>query len=103
MRPPDAADVRAAVAFMENAVRNNTDAVEFANSARHLVPADVLRFIQRVGIDEFLNHVVEPGSALTTQRGRNFARMVAKVLLEGVPGAMPQVAVDVAAPAGAEA
>jgi hypothetical protein len=84
-RPPDAAEVAIAVNFMESAIQNNTDPAQFAATARSLIPGDILRFIQHVGVDEFLNKVarLEPGSPLTTQTGRNFARAVGKQLLEG--------------------
>ena len=81
----DPAEVAIAINFMENAVRNGTSPEEFAKTARNLVPTDILEFIAAVGVDDFLNQVahLEPGSPLTTQNGRNFARGVAKYLLEG--------------------
>jgi hypothetical protein len=85
-RPPDPGEVAIAINFMENALKNNTDPAQFAATARNLIPGDILRFIAHVGVDDFLNKVanLEPGSPLTTQTGRNFARAVAKQLLEGV-------------------
>lgn len=83
-RRPKAAEVKLAVKFMENALNSpGTTPETFARGARNLVPSDVLSFIQRVGIDNFLNQVVEPGSPLTTIRGRQFARAVAQILLHG--------------------
>lgn len=82
-RPPDAGEVKIAITFMENAAQNGTDPKQFASSMRSLVPQDIVRFIHRVGVDQFLNSVVEPGSILTTQRGRNFVRSAFKVLIEG--------------------
>lgn len=82
-RPPDAGEVKIAITFMENAAQNGTDPRQFASSMRSLVPQDIVRFIHRVGVDQFLNSVVEPGSILTTQRGRNFVRSAFKVLIEG--------------------
>lgn len=86
-RPPDAKEVSLAIRFMESALSNGTDPAAFAQTARSMIPADILRYIAAVGVDEFLNGVarLEPGSPLTTQNGRNFARAVGKVLLEGVP------------------
>lgn len=82
-RPPEAAEVKIAITFMENAAQNGTDPKQFASSMRSLVPQDILRFVHRVGVDQFLNSVVEPGSVLTTQRGRNFVRSAFKALMEG--------------------
>lgn len=89
VRPPSAKEVKLAVSFMENAVKNGTDPVKFAATARNLVPTDVLKFIQRVGIDKFLETVAEPGSALATIRGRQFARAVAAALVGGEVMPMP--------------
>lgn len=80
---PKGKDVAIAVNFMENAVRNGTPPEKFAQTARSLVPGDILALIHRVGIDTFLDKVVQPGSVLTTLRGRQFARAVAQVLLTG--------------------
>ncbi|MBT8452997.1 MAG: keratin [Deltaproteobacteria bacterium] len=84
-RPPDKDEVAIAINFMEGAIRNNTEPAQFAATARNLIPGDILRFIAKVGVDQFLNTVanLEPGSPLTTQTGRNFARAVGKHLLEG--------------------
>jgi len=84
-RPPDAAEVAIAVNFMENAIRNNTDPAVFGATARNLIPGDILAYIHQVGVDVFLNKVarLESGSPLTTMKGRQFARSVAKYLLEG--------------------
>jgi hypothetical protein len=85
-----------AVNFMENAVRNGTDPTKFAQTARNLVPGDVLSFIQRVGIDTFLDKVIDANSPLASVRGRQFARQVAKILVQGeTPPAPPALeAVD---------
>lgn len=85
MRKPAASEVGMAVKFMESAIQNGTAPEAFAATARSMIPTDILVYIQHVGIDEFLNKVavLEPGSPLTTQRGRNFARAVARVLLTG--------------------
>jgi hypothetical protein len=82
--PPDPADVKIAITFMENALKNNTTPAQFAQSARNLVPGGILQFIHAVGIDQFLNSVkLDVGSPLTGIRGRTFARNVFKILLEG--------------------
>lgn len=88
MRAPAPADVRIAVQFMEGAINNNTSPEAFGATAKSLIPGDILNYIRHVGIDEFLNKVakLETGSPLTTQRGRTFARAVAKFLLEGSTG-----------------
>ncbi len=83
VRPPKPAEVQTAVEFMENAMKAGAKPETFAATARSLVPGDVLAFIQRVGIDNFLDKVVKPGSALATIRGRQFARTVAKILVGG--------------------
>jgi hypothetical protein len=87
-RPPKASEVKAALAFMENAIRSNADPAMFGATARNLIPSEILAYMQQVGIDEFLNNAkLEIGSPLTTQAGRNFARRVFKYLTEGVTGA----------------
>lgn len=99
---PAAKDIKRAVDFMENAVKNNTSPAAFASAARNLVGADVLKFIQRVGIDKLLDTVVEPGSPLTTVRGRQFARQVAATLVGGSEvAAAPAAAAPVPAPVAA--
>lgn len=83
VRAPDPEDVKMAITFMEGALQNGQDPEQFARTAASLIPADILRYIQKVGVDEFLNKVasLEPGSPLTQQHGRNFARKVGKVLI----------------------
>lgn len=85
MRKPDASDVSMAVRFMEGAINNNTPPEKFGVTARSMIPGDILAYIGHVGVDEFLNKVakLESGSPLTTIKGRQFARQVAKFLLEG--------------------
>jgi hypothetical protein len=82
--PPDADDVKMAIGFMENAIRGNADPASFGATARNLVSADILRYLQAVGIEQFLASVqLDPGSPLTTVRGRIWARKVFKFLTEG--------------------
>ena len=88
VRAPKPDEVKMAVTFMENAVRNGTEPEKFARGARNLVPGDVLSFIQRVGVDAFLDKVVDASSPLASVRGRQFARAVAKILVQGE--AMPE-------------
>lgn len=93
----DPAEVVAAVAFMEAAVRNNTDPVTFAESVRSMIPKPILDRIRAIGIDKFLaEHAkLEPSSPLTTQMGRNFIRKVARILIEGTAEEPPAEAVPV--------
>ena len=85
-QPPTQQEVQLAVDFMQNALASNTEPAQFAATARNLVPEPILAYIQAVGIDVFLNKVarLEPGSPLTMQHGRNFAREVVKHLFGGV-------------------
>lgn len=89
IREPEPDEIEAAIKFMEGAIQNNRDPEQFAQSAASLIPQDVLRYIQKVGVDHFLNHVassfLEPGSPLTQQHGRNFARQVGKALIGDAP------------------
>ena len=85
-QPPTQQEVQLAVDFMTNALAANTEPAQFAATARNLVPEPILAYIQAVGIDVFLNKVARlpPGSPLTQQHGRNFAREVVKHLFGGV-------------------
>lgn len=86
LRQPDKTEVSIAIRFMEAAISNGTDPAVFAHSARASIPADILAYIEAVGVDTFLNETaqLDQDSVLRTQAGRNFARAVAKVLLEGM-------------------
>lgn len=80
-------EVGAAIQFIENAARNNTDPVTFASSARGMIPGAILDALGKQGVDKFLDAVNLPeGSILQTQAGRNWARKVAKALTEVQPG-----------------
>lgn len=92
VKAPSAKDMKMAITFMENALKAGTDPVKFAQSARNMVPGDVLTFVQRVGIDAIISKAVDPSSNLATIRGRQFARAVAAALVGDVP---PTVAVAV--------
>lgn len=86
-RPPDAKEMKMAISFMENALARNAPPEDFARTAIALVPADVIAYLQAVGIEKFLNSAGLPaGSPLTTVRGRQFARAVARVFQEGAAG-----------------
>lgn len=84
-RMPTQAEVKIATNFMESALQNETDPAQFAATVRNLMPGDILAYIRHAGIDAFMSEVarLEPGSPLTTQRGKNFIRGVEKHLLEG--------------------
>jgi len=86
-RKPTAGEVKAAIAFLENSMKNGTDDAKVAmvsRAAQSLVPGDVLAFIQSVGPDVFFNKAgLDAGSPLTTVRGRQFVRQVFKNLFEG--------------------
>ena len=84
IRPPAPHEVALAVSAMEGAFANATPPEVFAQTARALVPTDILRYIEAQGVDNFLNEVakLEPGSPLRNQAGREYMRQVAKVLLE---------------------
>lgn len=75
--------------FMESALANDADPGEFVRTARSLVPEVVSGPVQTLlksqGADAFLALVTEvsPGSPLVSgQRGRNWVRKVAAILLE---------------------
>lgn len=85
MRAPDEAEIAAAIAFMESAFESGTPPDDFARSAKSMVPQPILAYIEQVGVDDFLNKVarLDQKSPFRQQTGRNWARAVAKVLLEG--------------------
>lgn len=79
-------DIKVAVGFMENAVRNNQDPIQFAESAKSMVPGDILLVIKQMGVEEFLTKVakVDESSPLMSMAGKNFLRKVVNYLLKGV-------------------
>lgn len=81
--PLDPATVKTAIEYMEGAFRAGTEAKMFADTARPMIPANVLAAIRELGIDEFLAKVaqLDATSPLATQGGRNWRRNVAKHLL----------------------
>jgi hypothetical protein len=85
-RKPNAQETKIAVTFIENAIRNGTDPQVFAESAKSVIPADLLRYLESEGVDSFLSDVaqLESSSPLRSQNGRNWIRKVAKYLIEGV-------------------
>jgi hypothetical protein len=83
-RPPDAMELTMAVKFMEAASSNGTKPEDFAATARTAISADILAYVEKAGVDEILNAAnLDPTSPLRTQAGRNWARAVARILLEG--------------------
>ena len=83
-RAPDAGEMKIAVSFMEAALRNGTTPEQFGATARNMVPSDILDYLHGVGIEQFLDGAkLESGSPLTTMRGRQFVRAVAKFLSGG--------------------
>jgi len=80
------ADVKIAVNLLEGAFKNGTDPTVFAESARSMVPGDILGVVKQIGVDAFLKDVaqLDSSSPLATMGGRNFLRKVVKYLTEGV-------------------
>jgi hypothetical protein len=85
---PSDDEVKTAIRFMEAAFTAGTDSATFANSAKAMIPQNILKYMETVGVDTFLNEVavLEQGSPLRNQAGRTYMREVAKFLLEGIPG-----------------
>ncbi len=83
---PSPSEVKIAITFMENAFTSGTSPTDFAMSAKSMIPGSILKYMESVGIDKFLNEVanLDSGSPLRNQAGRTFMREVAKFLLEGV-------------------
>jgi hypothetical protein len=84
-RPPDAAEMKIAISFLESAVNSNkTTPEDCVRAARSLIPTDVVQYLQSVGFEKFLSTANLPvGSILTQQRGRNFIRAMARILATG--------------------
>jgi hypothetical protein len=84
---PDPSDVKMAINFMESAFTAGTSAADFAASAKSMIPQNIIKYMESVGVDTFLNEVavLEQGSVLRNQTGRTYMREVAKFLLEGIP------------------
>lgn len=80
------ADVKIAVNLLEGAFKNGTDPVTFAESARSMVPGDILGVVKQIGVDAFLKDVaqLDSTSPLATMGGRTFLRKVVKYLTDGV-------------------
>jgi hypothetical protein len=89
-RRPDATEMKLAITFMENAIRGGATPEAFGRTAAAMIPADILTYMHSVGIEKFLASApIEQGSPLTSIRGRQFARSVAKFLAEGSTGEPP--------------
>lgn len=79
----DAATAQGAVAFIEQALKNNADPKDFAQTIRSMVPGSIIESIKVDGIESFMQRfggAVTEGSVLNTQVGLNFLRRVAKFL-----------------------
>lgn len=89
-------EVATAVTFMEQSIINGTDPRQFAESARSMVPKQVMAALKAQGVDAFLAQTaqLQDGSPLATQNGRNWARKVARYLIEGGPQAPEAEAVE---------
>lgn len=88
VKPPklDQAEVDMAVRFIENAITSGTPASVFAASAKVMIPGDILKYIEIVGVDQFLVSLsgkLGQDSRLRTPEGRAFIKEVARILLEG--------------------
>jgi hypothetical protein len=85
---PTPVQVKLAITFAEGAFSNGTPPETFAQSARSSVPGHLLDYINKVGVDTFLNEVANLAqeSPLRTQAGRNYMRQVAQFLLGGESG-----------------
>lgn len=84
VKAPDPAEIAMAIPFMESAATNGTDPAQFVESARSLISADVIAYIEKVGIDELLGSVELPNTSIfRSMQGRNWIREVARILVEG--------------------
>jgi hypothetical protein len=79
-RPPNAAEVKLAVEFLESAFSNGKKPEDIARTATAVMPGPVLRYLKAGGVDTILANVAnfKGGSPLTTQLGRKFVRDIAK-------------------------
>lgn len=82
---PPRAEVKTAIGLVENAIRNETDPVNFASTARSLLPGSIINEIAKIGIDKWLESVakLEESSPINSMAGRSWLRKVAKILTEG--------------------
>lgn len=84
VREPTHDEIGLAVTFLETAIASEQAPADFAETARHLIPAEIKAFISRVGIDGFLDAIspnLTDDSLLKTMKGRRYAREVASLLL----------------------
>jgi len=84
-RAPTPDEMEMAVNFINNAIRSgNTTAEQFARTAQALIPHDVIAYLGSVGVDRFFSQAkLEPGSPLTSIKGRQFVRQVHRFLMTG--------------------
>lgn len=72
-----------AIAYLERAFSGNQDPEIFAQTARPVIPEEIMQSIQTLGIDVFFAKVAKLPSAspLATQAGKNWIRKVGKALV----------------------
>lgn len=100
--PIDPAEMQKAIGFLESAYANGTAPQMVAMSAKNLVPASILQYLSRVGVDQFLDSVgLQDNSPLSSVAGRLWVRQLAQVLLQGYVD--PEAAADTPAEGPAEA
>ncbi len=82
---PSDEDIRNAITFLEGTLVNGMSPEIVGQTARNLIPSEILNYMGTVGVDGFLKKVaqLEPSSQLNSQRGKNFCRKVAAFLFEG--------------------
>jgi hypothetical protein len=87
-RPPEPAEVKKAILFMEMAYSNGTNAESFAQTAKASIPYDILAYMEQEGIENFLNKVavLDKSSPLRNIAGRKWMREVGNFLLKGQAG-----------------
>jgi hypothetical protein len=76
-----------AVLLLETAYRNGQAPATVAISARGMVPGDILGYLQREGVDTFLNEAVPDQSPLCSVAGRQWVRQIAAALFGQEPAA----------------
>lgn len=79
----DPAMVTTVIGYLERAFSGNQDAEIFAQSAKTMVPVEVMTVIRDHGVDEFMAKVAKlpSTSPLSSQAGKNWLRAVGKALV----------------------
>lgn len=81
----DPKELALAIPFIEQAIRNDTDPAEFAQTVRAMVPGPVISALLVDGVDGLLGQIqLDAGSPLTSQLGQNFMGKVVKALASHV-------------------